>query len=102
MRVSSFAWRGATSLASPSTFANRYGMPGFGRVIRTHFYNTVVMRTPEIGAFLEALREWMDKFPETAEAITRVAQASDRFNFESPQECETKTREILLSFLKLD
>jgi len=102
MRVSSLAWRDATSLASPSTFANRYGMPGFGRVIRTHFYNTVVMRTPEIGAFLETLREWMDKFPRPPKRLLALLRRAIASTLNRRRNFETKASEILLRFLKLD
>lgn len=67
-----------------------------GPVKRTHFYNTVVMKAPDVGEFLETFSEWTQKYPDASEAIVRVAPAMERFSFESAEEFERKAGEILL------
>ncbi|HWB14636.1 MAG TPA: THUMP domain-containing protein [Pirellulales bacterium] len=70
-----------------------------GPVKRTHFYNTLVMRVEDVRAFLETLREWMATYPDTTEALARVAPVTSRFEFASAEEFEQQAQKILSSYV---
>lgn len=69
-----------------------------GEVGRTHYYNVLVMKVADVHDLIEAMRERME-FPDTVEAISRVAPVTETFNFQSIQEFEAKAKEIASNYL---
>ncbi|MGE5191475.1 MAG: hypothetical protein ACM3U2_03165 [Deltaproteobacteria bacterium] len=71
----------------------------FGFVDRTQYPNVLVMNVPDIHAFLESLQGWLTAHPAAAEVLGHVAPFSEAFSFQSPEEFEAKSRELVLKFV---
>jgi tRNA(Ser,Leu) C12 N-acetylase TAN1 len=69
-----------------------------GVVDRTGLFNVLVMKTTDVRAFLEALRQRAADDPEDAAAVGRVVPVTRTFGFDTPAEFEAKAREAALGF----
>jgi tRNA(Ser,Leu) C12 N-acetylase TAN1 len=71
-----------------------------GPFVHTDFYNVIVMKAPDTQALMakvEAIyRQIRDLF---SYGIARVAPAQQLFDFQSPEEFESKAREVVLTWL---
>ncbi|MBI5521407.1 MAG: hypothetical protein HY910_02175 [Desulfarculus sp.] len=66
-----------------------------GQVWRSDFYNVLTLKTDDVTGFLEGLRQaWQDD-PHLAGLIGKAIPASQAFTFQSPEEFQTKAREIM-------
>jgi tRNA(Ser,Leu) C12 N-acetylase TAN1 len=56
------------------------------------------MKVADPRTFLKTLQEWAVMFPDTREAVSRVAPVTDKFSFESTEEFESKAREVIAGY----
>jgi tRNA(Ser,Leu) C12 N-acetylase TAN1 len=68
----------------------------FGSVSRTEFFNVLVMQADEIEYLMETLRERILKNPGIRSFLARIIPLSRTFNFQTPEEFETKAKELVL------
>lgn len=67
----------------------------YGQVQRSDFYNVLTLRTDDVPGFLEGLHQAMDADPQVQGLIGKAIPASQVFTFQSPEEFQTKAREIM-------
>jgi tRNA(Ser,Leu) C12 N-acetylase TAN1 len=67
-----------------------------GELSRTEFYNVVVMKVADVEAFLEWLARLWSESRSAAEVIAHVRPVRETIHFQSPEEFETKARELAL------
>lgn len=63
-----------------------------GKVAKTGFYNTLVMRVEDHARFIEAVRELLERDDEARETLSRVVPAVELFDFQTPEEFDHKAR----------
>lgn len=68
----------------------------FGRVQRTDFYNTLLMKAEDIDHMLESLRNRSLENPEFLKPVSRLIPVTSTFTFQSPDEFENRTREAIM------
>lgn len=67
---------------------------------RTEFYNVIVMKVDDLQQLLDRMEETLRQSPSVfSYAISRLAPARHAFNFQSPEEFESKAREIVLAWV---
>jgi tRNA(Ser,Leu) C12 N-acetylase TAN1 len=71
----------------------------FGRVQRTEFYNTLVMKAQDVHQMLETLRERSLEDHEFLSSLSRFIPVTSTFIFQSPEEFENKSKEIILAWV---
>jgi tRNA(Ser,Leu) C12 N-acetylase TAN1 len=71
----------------------------FGRVHRTDFYNTLVMKAQNVHQMLETLRERSLENHEFLTFLSRLIPVTSTFIFQSPEEFENKSKEITLAWV---
>lgn len=71
----------------------------FGPISRTEFFNVLVMKVDDIHRIMETLREQISESPEILSYLARVVPVTHTFNFQTPEEFETKTKEIVLLWI---
>lgn len=71
----------------------------FGRVQRTDFYNTLVMKVQDVHHMLESLRNRSLKDPEFLKPVSRLIPVTSTFTFHSPDEFENKAREAIMAWV---
>ncbi|MCX7595067.1 MAG: THUMP domain-containing protein [Fischerella sp.] len=74
-------------------------LQGFGLVSRSEFRNVLVMKVSQINELLETLREEMAKDPDRFDFLARLVPVSCTFNFQSPQEFESRAQEAILQWV---
>ena len=74
-------------------------LQSLGRIRRTHYYNMLVMKVADIRFLLEQLRERSEAKPEIVSMLSRVAPVTQKFEFQAPEEFETKAQDIALGFV---
>jgi len=67
---------------------------------RTEFYNVVVMKVPDVDAFLLWLEKLWSESHSFADVIAHVRPVRETFHFQSPEEFEAKARELALGLAK--
>ncbi len=67
----------------------------FGQVEKTGFFNILVMRAAEPDRLLESLEELAHRDSAALSALARVMPVTYVFTFQSPDEFETKAREMV-------
>lgn len=72
---------------------------GFGRVRRTDFYNTLLMKTDDLHKMLEVLRDNYMKDIDYLACLSRLIPVSSTFMFQSPEEFEIKSKGIVLAWV---
>jgi tRNA(Ser,Leu) C12 N-acetylase TAN1 len=65
-----------------------------GELSRTEFYNVVVMKVPDVDAFLGWLERLWSESRAAASVIAHVRPVRETFHFQSPEEFEAKAREL--------
>jgi tRNA(Ser,Leu) C12 N-acetylase TAN1 len=73
----------------------------FGEVAKTGFFNILVMRAVEPDKLLESLEELARQDPDALMPLTRVMPVARTVFFQSPQEFETKAREVVSGWVSL-
>ncbi len=73
-------------------------LEGLGRVAPSEFFNVLVMRVDDPGAFLEDLGRRIEEEPGVMNFVSRVVPAQHVFDFRSAEEFEAKAREIALAW----
>ena len=69
-----------------------------GPFARTEFYNVLVMKVDDVGETLRRVAEIVEQTPSLfTYGVSRIAPAQHTFTFQSPEEFETKARDIVLS-----
>jgi tRNA(Ser,Leu) C12 N-acetylase TAN1 len=63
---------------------------------RTEFYNVVVMKVPDVDAFLVWLEKLWSESRSFADVVAHVRPARETFHFQSPEEFEANARELAL------
>jgi tRNA(Ser,Leu) C12 N-acetylase TAN1 len=69
-----------------------------GRVSRTPFYNVLALEVADIPALLAMLTEWQSLNPQILSCVSRIAPATETFNFATKEEFEQKVRNCVLKF----
>jgi tRNA(Ser,Leu) C12 N-acetylase TAN1 len=67
-----------------------------GELSRTEFYNVVVMKVPDVDAFLGWLEKLWSESRAVAAVVAHVRPVRETFHFQSPEEFEAKARELAL------
>lgn len=67
-----------------------------GELSRTEFYNVVVMKVPDVDAFLGWLEKVWSESRSFPEVVAHVRPVRETFHFQSPEEFETKASELAL------
>jgi tRNA(Ser,Leu) C12 N-acetylase TAN1 len=75
-------------------------LSAFGRVHRSDFYNTLMMRVQDVHQMLEILRSRSLEDPESMTPISRLIPVTSSFIFQSPGEFENKSKEITMAWLE--
>lgn len=71
-----------------------------GSFARTNFYNVIVMKVDDPQRLLDKMEELGKQSPDIySYAISRIAPAQYAFNFQSPEEFESKAREIVVAWV---
>jgi tRNA(Ser,Leu) C12 N-acetylase TAN1 len=70
----------------------------FGRVFPTDYFNVLVMRVPDVQAFVEDYAEHARADAGLAASVARVAPSFETFDFSSSQDFETKSRRAATGF----
>ncbi len=76
-------------------------LQGLGAVYTTEFLNVLVMEVSNIPRFLETLNAWVSDDPSLLKIISRVVPVTSTFSFQSPEEFETKAKEVVMYWLPL-
>jgi len=71
-----------------------------GPVSGTDYFNVLVMRVADPGAFAERLLQWLEVNPLLTEWLGRVSPAQATFDFQTPQQLEEKAREAVTPWLE--
>lgn len=71
----------------------------FGPAEKTHYYDVLVARVPDPRGFLEQLHQDQPQPSRPADVLSRVAPCSVTFNFQSPQEFESRAAVAVREFL---
>ncbi len=67
-----------------------------GELSRTEFYNIVVMKVPDVDAFLARLETLWSESRSFPEVVAHVRPVRETFHFQSPEEFEAKAKELAL------
>ncbi len=73
-------------------------MAQFGEVSGTGYYNVLVMRVSDIGAFLHRLERLVETAPDFLQIVARVLPAQITFDFEDVDDFERRAREAALAW----
>jgi tRNA(Ser,Leu) C12 N-acetylase TAN1 len=71
----------------------------FGTVKRTEFFNVLLLRAGNVRSMLEALRERSERAPDSLAFLARVVPVTEAFTFNSAEEFEARTKEIVLQWV---
>ncbi len=71
----------------------------FGEVAKTGFFNILTMWAAEPDRLLESLEELARQDPDALLPLARVMPVARSFNFQSPEEFETKAREVVSGWI---
>jgi tRNA(Ser,Leu) C12 N-acetylase TAN1 len=71
----------------------------FGDVRASDYRNVLTMKVADVGAFLEAVRSTLEHDASLANAVSRVAPATHGFRFSSPEDFETKARDVVAEWV---
>lgn len=74
-------------------------LSAFGRVQRTEFYNTLMMRVQDVHQMLEILLSRSLEDPESMTPISRLIPVTSTFIFQSPEEFENKSKDIAVAWV---
>lgn len=69
-----------------------------GRVSRTPFYNVLALKVADVPALLATLAEWRSLNPQVLSCVSRIAPATETFDFATKEEFEEKARKAVLIF----
>lgn len=67
-----------------------------GELSRTEFYNVVVMIVPDVDVFLGWLEKLWSESRAVGTVVAHVRPVRETFHFQSPEEFETKAKELAL------
>ena len=70
-----------------------------GRVRRTEYYNVLALSVDDAREAMEVLQAWCDIDPAILDWLGHVAPVEVGFDFQSPEEFETRAREAVLQWL---
>jgi len=73
-------------------------MSGYGQIDTTDYFNVLVMKVPDIDAFLQAIAALFEETPGYLNAISRVVPAHATFDYQSPDEFLEKGEEVVLGW----
>ena len=71
----------------------------YGRVQRTEFYNTLFMKVQDVHEQLEALLDRSVENHEFLSFLSKIIPVSSTFTFQSPEEFEKKSKEMILAWI---
>lgn len=71
----------------------------FGPVMKTEFFNILVMRIPDMRSFVEELRQITESAPEALSCLARVIPVQYAFSYQSPEEFEHKARQTVSNWI---
>jgi tRNA(Ser,Leu) C12 N-acetylase TAN1 len=71
----------------------------FGKVKRTDFFNTLVMKADDVEQMLETLRSGSLEDPEFLTFLSRLVPVTSTFTFQSPEEFESKSKKAALAWV---
>ncbi len=74
-------------------------LDAFGRVQRTDFYNTIVMKVQDVNHMLESLLDRSLKDHEFLKPISRLIPVTSTFTFQSQDEFENKAKEAIVTWV---
>ena len=69
-----------------------------GRVSRTPFYNILALKVADVPTLLTTLAEWRSLNPQILSCVSRIAPATETFDFTTKEEFEDKARKSVLKF----
>lgn len=75
-------------------------LDAFGPVRRTDYYNVLVMRVEDTGAFLAEFARLVEADPHVLKYIARVIPAAAAFSFQTPEEFMSKARNAVLQWVE--
>jgi tRNA(Ser,Leu) C12 N-acetylase TAN1 len=84
--VTAYDWRGLRSA--------RRRLSRYGEVARTEFHNVLVLKVPDVAAFLEAISAAAERDASMRNDISRIMPAQATFTFTTAGEFEEKARAI--------
>ncbi len=91
-------WNVIISIREACYSRARRALAPLGAVQRTGFYNVLALTVPDVPAFLEALREKLERDPALRHCLARVMPVTRSFTYQSPAEFETRARETAETF----
>lgn len=71
----------------------------YGQIRSTDFYNVLIMSVESIDDFLEDMHALYDMKVPALKVISRLVPATRRFTYQTPEEFETKARDIVMQWL---
>ena len=71
----------------------------YGKIRKTDYFNVLVMQVDDIEDFLENLYTLYEMQTPQLQSIGRIVPVSDRFNFQTPEEFETRARNVTSHWL---
>lgn len=92
-------WTVVASTFSESFERGRQLLEQFGRVDRTDYFNVLVLTPDDPAEFLQRFTAMTANVPSVLEILSRVMPAARCFDFQSPEEFETKARAVVLEWL---
>lgn len=92
-------WNVVITVRNDSFTRARQVLERYGVIKRTTFYNVLVMKVDDVGAFPAQLAEHVARKPDILHMIGRVMPASELFEFQNAETFETKAREAALRWV---
>jgi len=71
----------------------------FGEVRPSVYRNVLLMKVADIGGFLEGLERSLDEDASLANVVSRIVPVTHGFNFSTPEEFESKARDVVSEWL---
>ncbi len=71
----------------------------FGPVSRTEFFNVLVMKAENPHRMMETLQKEISEDPEILSFLARFVPVTQSFNFQTPEEFESKAQDIVMLWL---
>jgi len=74
-------------------------LEGYGKVVRTEYFNILLMQVPDPRQLLETLQEEAHRDPESMKSLARVMPVVQTFTFQTAEEFEGKARKAVWNWL---
>jgi len=93
-------WNVIISVSGEGYQPARQLLQEYGKTHATDYFNVIAMRVENIDEFLEQMRGLYTMKQPALQNIGRIIPVTQRFNFQSPEEFETRARDVVSQWLE--